>query len=157
MSATCRPRREPRLRPGASLLLSAAGLALLTGVTPAPALSVENAWVRAIPGVDVAAVYMTLHNGGSAPVVVIAVRAPLAADAMIHQTRIERGESTMRPQERLPIAPGASVVLAPGGLHVMLRHLAHPLAVGEQVRLELLLAGGDSIAVSARVRPPNAE
>jgi periplasmic copper chaperone A len=155
--STSRRRREPRLRAGTFLLLPAVCLALLTGVAPAPALSVENAWVRATPGVDVAAAYMTLHNGGNSPLVVVAVRSPLAAAAMIHETRTVRGESTMRPHERLLIAAGASVVLAPGGLHVMLQGLAHPLAVGEQVPLELLLAGGGRVTVSARVRPLNAE
>jgi copper(I)-binding protein len=63
----------------------------------------------------------------------------------------------MRPLEPLTIAPGASVRLEPGGLHVMLEALAHPLAVGEQVPLTLLIADGGSVAVSARVRPLNAE
>ncbi|HYL03960.1 MAG TPA: copper chaperone PCu(A)C [Steroidobacteraceae bacterium] len=149
-------------------MLIAAAVALLAslpvraqpGAPPAAsakALTVADPWVRASPGVDVAAAYMTLHNRGTSELVVIAVRTPLAREAMIHETRIERGESTMRPRARLPIAPGASVALAPGGLHVMLRGLAHPLAVGEEVRLELLLAGGGSVAVSARVRPLNAE
>lgn len=123
----------------------------------ATALAVADAWVRAAPGADVAAAYMKLHNRGPSELVVIAVRTALAREAMIHETRIERGESTMRARERVAVAPGASVALSPGGLHVMLRGLAHPLAVGEEVRLELLLAGGGSVAVSARVRPLNAE
>jgi periplasmic copper chaperone A len=118
-----------------------------------PALLVEDAWIRAIPGSAVAAAYMTLHNAGSAPVTVTGVRSPLAADAMIHVSKIEHGESTMRPAGPITVAPGASVQLAPGGMHVMLMQLAHPLAVGEQVPLELRLAGGGSVAVSARVRP----
>jgi hypothetical protein len=76
---------------------------------------------------------------------------------MIHETQLVGGVSTMRPHEPLVIAPGASVELAPGGLHVMLHDLAHPLAVGEQVPLELLLEGGGRLEVSARVRPLGAE
>lgn len=118
-----------------------------------PALVVRDAWIRAIPGAAVAAAYMTLYNAGSRPVTVTGVRSKLAADAMIHVSRVEHGESTMRPAGSLTIAPGASLQLAPGGIHVMLMQLAHPLAVGEQVPLELLLAGGGSVAASARVRP----
>lgn len=118
-----------------------------------PALVVTDAWIRAVPGAAVAAAYMTLHNAGKRPLSVSGVRSKLAADAMIHVSRVEHGESSMRPVASISIAPGASVQLAPGGMHVMLMQLAHPLVVGEQVPLELLLAGGGSVALKARVRP----
>jgi periplasmic copper chaperone A len=138
-----------------------AALAALTlhaqPAAPASTLSATGAWVRAIPGAAVAAAYMTLHNGGQRPVRVTGVRSPLAGHAMIHETRLENGVSTMRPHEPLEIPPGASVELKPGGLHVMLHDLAHPLAVDEQVPLELLLEGGGRVEVRARVRPPGVE
>lgn len=123
----------------------------------AGALTVADAWVRAVPGAAVAAAYMKLHNGGTRPIRVTGVRSALAASAMIHETQLVGGVSTMRPHEPLTIAPGASVELKPGGLHVMLHDLAHPLALDEQVPLELLLAGGGRAVVSARVRPLGAE
>jgi periplasmic copper chaperone A len=123
---------------------------------PAP-LTVTDAWVRAIPGANVAAAYMTLHNGGREPLKVLAVRSPLAAMTMIHETQLTNGVSTMRPHEPLSIAPGASVTLAPGGLHVMLHDLTRPLAVGDEVPLEISLEGGARVALSARVRPLSAE
>jgi hypothetical protein len=123
----------------------------------APPLTVADAWVRAVPGADVAAAYMRLTNRGTQPVRVIGVRSALAGHAMIHETRLENGVSTMRAHEPLVIAPGASVKLEPGGLHVMLHDLPRPLAIGEAVPLELLLEGGERIAVSARVRPLGAE
>jgi hypothetical protein len=76
---------------------------------------------------------------------------------MIHESLLVGGVATMRAHETLTISPGASVELRPGGLHVMLHDLAHPLAVGEQVPLELLLAGGGRLTLSARVRAPGAE
>ncbi|HUO20358.1 MAG TPA: copper chaperone PCu(A)C [Steroidobacteraceae bacterium] len=136
-----------------ALLLVAVGPAARAGP---PALTVTDAWVRAIPGAPAAA-YMTLHNGGSRPVRIIGVRSALAGMAMIHETRIVNGVSTMRARDVLEIAPGATVRLAPEGLHVMLDGLAHPLAVGADVPLELELAGGGRVAVSARVRPLGAE
>jgi copper(I)-binding protein len=145
------------------LVLGAAFAALASAPLPAQpgaptgTLTVTDAWVRAIPGAAVAAAYMRLHNGGTRPVRVTGVRSALAGHAMIHETRLENGVSTMRPHEPLVIAPGASVELRPGGLHVMLHDLAHPLAAEEQVPLELLLEGGGRVAVSARVRPLSAE
>ncbi|HWW32052.1 MAG TPA: copper chaperone PCu(A)C [Steroidobacteraceae bacterium] len=142
---------------GAALAALAALTLHAQPAAPASALSAAGAWVRAIPGAPVAAAYMTLHNGGQQPVRVIGVRSALAGHAMIHETRLENGVSTMRPHEPLEIPPGASVELKPGGLHVMLHDLAHPLAVDEQVPLELLLDGGGRVEVRARVRPPGAE
>jgi len=123
----------------------------------APALSAQDAWVRVTPGSDVAAAYLTLHNAGSAPVVVLGVRSPNAAEAMIHETTLANGQSIMRPHERLRVAGGATVHLAPGGLHIMLHMLKHPLLPGDTVRLVLLLEGGGTLEVTARVRPLGAE
>jgi periplasmic copper chaperone A len=121
-----------------------------------PALSVTDAWVRAVPGAPAAA-YMTLHNGGTLKVRVVGVRSALAGMAMIHETTLEHGISSMRAHEPLEIAAGATVRLSPDGLHIMLSDLAHPLAVGTLVPLELLLEGGGRVAVAARVRPLSAE
>ncbi|MGO9802124.1 MAG: copper chaperone PCu(A)C [Steroidobacteraceae bacterium] len=144
------------MRVSDSLLLACVLLALPAGAATPP-LTVTDAWVRATPGSDVAAAYMTLRNDGAALVRIVGVRSSLAGHAMIHETRLENGQSIMRAHEPLEIPPQHTVRLAPGGLHVMLHMLAHPLAVGEQVPLELLLEGGASVAVSARVRPLNAE
>ncbi len=109
------------------------------------------------PGADVAAAYMVLHNRGTRPVVVIGVQSTLAGHAMIHESRVVGGRSTMRPVERLVVPAAGSVTLAPGGLHVMLHMLAYTPAVGQQVALVLQLEGGGSVNVSARVRPLNAD
>src|SRR5580700_1351100 len=50
----------------------------------APALSASDVWVRATPGSEVAAAYLTLHNGGPQPIVITGVRSARAAQAMIH-------------------------------------------------------------------------
>ncbi len=150
---------------GANLLLAlGAALATLAALpshaqpgAEAGTLTVSGAWVRAVPGAAVAVAYMRLHNGGPRVVRVTGVRSTLAGQAMIHESLLVNGVATMRAHLPLTVAAGASVELKPGGLHVMLHDLAHPLAVGEQVPLELLLAGGGSVALCARVRPLSAE
>jgi copper(I)-binding protein len=136
--------------------LPAALLALLTvavsAATPA-GLSAQDAWIRATPGVDVAAAYLTLHNAGTRAVVVSGVRSPAAAAAMIHETSLVNGVSTMRPREPLRVAAGETVRFAPGGLHIMLHGLKRPLAVGDEVPVTLLIEGGGSVTALARVRP----
>ena len=139
--------------------LSAAWLVLLTplmpalsGAAPPPALSAQDAWVRATPGVEVAAAYLTLHNGGTQPVVVNGVTSPAAGAAMIHESSLVNGQSTMRAHEPLRLGAGETLHFAPGGLHIMLHSLKRPLAPGDEVPLVLLLEGGGSLTVTARVR-----
>jgi copper(I)-binding protein len=141
-------------------VLFAACLALLCAggaAAQSPALQVTDAWVRATPGADVAAAYFTVHNAGGTAVTLSGVRSALAASAMIHESKLDHGHSSMRPHEPLSVAPGATVRLAPGGLHVMLLKLVHPLTPGDEVPLLLLLAGGGTVAVTARVRPLSAD
>lgn len=138
-----------RLRHLAACLLLGCAAAL----AQVSALTASDAWVRVTPGVDVAAAYLTLHNGGSRPVTVTAVSSPLASSAMIHETRIVNGESTMRPHEQLRLAPGETVQLAPGGLHIMLHLNGRAPTPGQSVPLTLQLQDGTTLAVSARVRP----
>ena len=139
--------------------LSAAWLVLLASLIPAlsaaappPALSAQDAWVRATPGVDVAAAYLTLHNGGTQPVVVNGVTSPAAGAAMIHESSLVNGQSIMRAHEPLRLGAGETVHFAPGGLHIMLHSLKRPLAPGDEVPLVLRLEGGGSLTVTARVR-----
>lgn len=127
-------------------------LGCAAALAQASALTATDAWVRATPGVDVAAAYVTLHNGGAKPLVVTAVSSPLASAAMIHETRIVNGESSMRPHEQLRLDPGQTVRLAPGGLHIMLHLKARTLTAGENVPLTLQLQDGTTLAVTARVR-----
>jgi len=143
-----------------------AALALLASVasaqTPpvigAKPLVVQDAWVRATPpGADIAAAYMTLRNTGTTPITVTGVESPIAGHAMIHETKVEGGQSKMRPHERLAIAPGATVKLQPGGLHVMMHDLKQPLTVGEKVPLVIQLSGGGTVEATATVRPLTAE
>jgi periplasmic copper chaperone A len=116
-------------------------------------LSAQSAWIRATPGSDVAAAYLTLHNGGTRPVVVIGVSSPAAGQAMIHETTLVHGQSTMRARERLIVNPGETLTFAPEGLHIMLHALNRTLAPDDEVPLVLQLEGGATLNVTARVRP----
>src|SRR5689334_1263419 len=61
-------------------------------VVSAKPLVVLDAWVRATPGADIAAAYMTLRNTGAASITVTGVESPMAGHAMIHETRVESGQ-----------------------------------------------------------------
>jgi periplasmic copper chaperone A len=137
-------------------LLASLAVALPLGAQPPP-LVAQNAWVRATPGGQTAAAYVTLRNVSSSPVTVTGVESPLAGHAMIHETTVQGGQSRMRPHEQLVVAPGMTVKLEPGGMHVMLHDLKQPLTVGQTVPLVITLAGGGTLQVTAAVRPLSAE
>ena len=130
--------------------------AVPAGNQPA-ALSVEDAWVRVIPGAPIAAAYMTLRNRGTATIVVVGARSPLTGEAMIHESKTVDGQSQMRPIERLAIPAGGAVQLKPGGLHVMLQMSGRAPQPGDEVPITLELEGGGTLALSARVRSAAAE
>lgn len=97
-------------------------------------LVVADGWVRETPpGRSMTAAYGTLKNVGDEVLVILGVNAEIAAHSSLHETRIERDRSTMRPVSNLAIAPGEDVKLAPGGMHIMLMKLDAPLLEGESI------------------------
>lgn len=136
-----------------ALLLTA--LFACCALAQAPSVTVTDAWVRVTPGSDVGAVYLTVRNASASPATIIGVESPVA-DAMIHESTVEGGVSRMRPQGTLIVAPGQTLKFEPGGLHVMLHGLKHPLSPGDLVPVVLRLKSGASLAFQARVRPLNA-
>ena len=97
-------------------------------------LNVAEAWARETPpGKSMTAAYGRLQNSGDKALVVTGVSAEVAAHSSLHETRIERDRTTMRPVSNLTIAPGEEVELAPGGMHVMLMKLDAPLVEGESI------------------------
>ncbi|HEY3785760.1 MAG TPA: copper chaperone PCu(A)C [Steroidobacteraceae bacterium] len=137
--------------------VSMCALVAATALAQTPPLVVQDAWIRAAPGSDVAAAYLSLRNSTAKPITITSVYSPVASHSMIHETSVLAGQSRMRPHERLTVPAGQTVKLEPGGLHVMLQGLSRPLTVGEKVPLVLALAGGSTVQLTATVRPLNAE
>ena len=149
--------RAPVLLRAPQLLVLVLLMGLLAPL-PSPAadsnLVVGGAWIRQTPpGSDVAAVYLSLQNAGTGSVTLIGAECPLAAMVMMHETTQANGQSRMRALNAVPLAPGAAIAFRPGGRHIMLHGLAHPLQVGERVPLVLLFSGGVKLHVTALVRP----
>jgi copper(I)-binding protein len=97
-------------------------------------LIVAEGWARETPPrKSMTAAYGRLQNSGDKALVVTGVSAEVAAHSSLHETRIERDRSTMRPVSNLTIAPGEEVELAPGGMHIMLMKLDAPLVEGESI------------------------
>jgi periplasmic copper chaperone A len=124
-----------------------AALAALLAVSPAAeaadynvgSIHISQPWSRATPkGASSGAGYMTITNNGSAPDRVSCVSSDASAECQIHTMTMDNGVMKMRPVEGgLEILPGQTITLKPGGFHMMLLNLKHPLEAGGTMKATL--------------------
>lgn len=144
-------------RPLAALALAAALLAPAAG---AAELSVTEAWARATTSqARNGGAFLTLTNPGAAPDRLVAAAAPEVAERVeLHTHLMEGGVARMRPVEGgIEVPAGGSVVLKPGGYHVMLMGLKRPLKPGESFPLALTLDRAGTRTVTVQVWAPGQE
>ena len=109
-------------------------------------LGVTDAWIRpAPPGATMLAGYATLSNTGDAPLTVLAVQSPGFRMASLHETIIDKGVAKMHELHRLVIAAGQTVMLQPGGKHLMLMDPRKDIVAGEKIEMMFLLDDGTRV------------
>ncbi len=98
--------------------------------------------------------YMTITNTGSAPDRLLEVRADFPR-VTLHGTQADaQGVTRMIPVEGIEIAPGETVTLAPGGMHVMFMGLdGDPFEEGERIPATLVFERAGEIEVEFWVEP----
>ena len=133
-------------------LMFALGVAL-----PAAAqLAVRDAWLRAtVPAQTVAGAFMQLTSPVDARL--IEASSPAARAVEIHEMAMEGNMMKMRQIPGLDLPAGKSVMLRPGGYHLMLIDLKGQLKDGEAVPFTLVIQGRDgrreTVEIRAQVRP----
>ena len=112
-------------------------------------IHISGPWARATPkGASSGAAYMTITNNGKTLDRVSCVSSDASAECQIHTMTMDNGVMQMRPVEGgLEIKPGETVTLKPGGLHVMLVNLKHPLEQGSTVKTTLKFDSAGSVDV----------
>lgn len=150
-------RHHPRLLLFPLLLLAACGGPPPAAEEPAAehlplaGLEVSGAFLFAPITEAQAAGYFTLHNRGEVADTIVEVVADWADHGMIHETREEGGRVRMSHVAALAVPAGDSVVLQPGGLHVMLMRLARMPEPGDTVEWLLRMSSGAEVRVVAPV------
>jgi copper(I)-binding protein len=115
-------------------------------------IGVEEPWARASAGAaTTGAAYVTL-KGGAQPDALVGVSTPIAASADVHESLTENGVSKMRAIPSLPVPAGQVVTLAPGGYHIMLVGLKHPLTAGQTFPLTLTFSHAAPVTVEVNVQ-----
>ncbi|HQS09430.1 MAG TPA: DUF1775 domain-containing protein [Xanthobacteraceae bacterium] len=141
--------------PAPALKLAAAAMPATAAATfKAGTLTIEQPWARATPGgAKVAGGYVKITNTGPLPDKLIGGSFERAGRFEVHEMGMNNGVMTMRPVSGgLDIAPGASVMLAPGGFHIMLMDLKQPLKEGESVKGTLTFEKAGTVDVVFAVR-----
>lgn len=124
------------LTAGFSLLLSC------NAATETSGLEFLNGWVRALPpGAGMTAAYGELHNPGNETVWLEAYDSDAFANVSLHLSIIEDGVSRMQEQSAMEIAAGQSIVLEPGGLHLMLMRSTREVRPGDEVEIGIISGG----------------
>lgn len=103
-----------------------------------------------MPGMQMAAGYLTLTNNSPEPITITDVTSPQYGAVEMHETTIEDGISRMIELSDVTIEPASSVAFEPGGKHLMLmRRKGDPDVVtlefhaGDTVVLTVNAAQGD--------------
>lgn len=122
-------------------------------ILPGSGIEITDAWARPARENGVTAVYFRASNGSEAADTLIALSSPVAGLSELHETyEREEGMMGMREAEN-PSFPGMStVVLQPGGKHIMLMQLNKPLAEGDEIEVILEFAQAGEITLTVPVQ-----
>ena len=95
------------------------------------------------------AVYFTLRNTGTEPLVLYGAEIDVAGNTTIHRSIDVDGMASMVLEDTVVVAPGTSVRFAERGLHLMATGLRAALVVGDTVvvRLKIRPARIDTLRV----------
>jgi len=135
-------------------ILAAAAVIL---ATPAGAqtmlgdLHIATPMLRATPpNAPVAGGFLTIENRGAEDDILIAARVDgaVAAEMQLHEMAMENGVMSMFEVEGgIAVPAGETVILRPGGLHLMLMGLPEALAEGDSHEITLTFAQAGELAL----------
>lgn len=131
----------------AVLTLSACGDGGPEEGTQAAGIAVADAWVKATDA-DMSAAFLVLSNSGEEDAEVVGVSTDLTDTAELHETADEK----MRAVESFTIPAGDSLLLEPGGDHLMLMDLTEPIEPGQEVTFTLEFADDSAVTIDATAK-----
>lgn len=142
----------------AAYLAAALAFAAPAAAQDAPnGIVVKQAWSRATPvNARVAAGYFTVANNGKSADRLLSVSSPAAESVEIHESSVVDGIARMRPVDAVAIAPGATVTLKPGGLHLMMMQPRAKLTPGDKIAVTLVFEKAGEIVANLSVQPAGA-
>ena len=142
-----------------SALLTAAVLVFAVSGCSAEQLEISDSWVRSsdmsVSG-GMTGMFMEITNPTSGEITLIGGSSD-SGMVEIHETVM--GADGMQMQEingGIEIPAGGTVVLQPGGLHVMIMNLNSDVVAGDEVSVDLEFDGHPNVSVTATAKPSEA-
>ena len=142
-----------------SALLTSAVLVFAVSGCSAEQLEISDSWVRSsdmsVSG-GMTGMFMEITNPSSNEITLIGGSSD-SGMVEIHETVM--GADGMQMQEingGIEIPAGGTVVLQPGGLHVMIMNLNSDVVAGDEVSVDLEFDGHPNVSVTATAKPSEA-
>ena len=116
-------------------------------------LEITTPWSRATPpSARTGGGFMTITNKGTTADRLVTARSSVSDKVEIHEVQMDGSVMRMREVAKgLDIPPGATVMLKPGGYHIMFMELKAPFAKDAKVPLTLVFEKAGSLDVQLNV------
>lgn len=119
------------------------------------AIELTDGWVRPGSKDGNSVAYVNIFNGTKSIDTLLSIKTSVATKAEIHQSFEKNGLSGMRPSGHQAIIQNSTLMLEPGGLHIMLMQLNQELAEKDSVRLELNFSNAGTKKITVPVKFSN--
>ena len=119
------------------------------GVVHLGAINISLPFTRAtLPNAPVAGGFLTIENTGTEPDRLVSATSDIAGETQIHEMAMQGDVMKMRQlADGLDIPAGETVVLAPGGFHIMFMGLKQALVEGETITVTLTFEKAGTVDV----------
>ena len=141
------------------IALLLASVLILAGCSAKPAVETADLWVKSsemsmVGGMT--AIYGTLTNTTGSDITLTGATTEVAGLVEIHEVAMVDGEMKMQEIDGgLVIPAGQSVILEPGGNHIMLMELTAAIEAGQEISVTLNFDGADNLALTGIVAKPS--
>lgn len=123
-----------------------------------PSLHLHDSWVReAPPSAKVLGAFLSIMNSGQSDRVLMSVEADSFEKVEIHKMEVHGKMTHMVLQKELLIPAGETVLLEPGGYHLMMMRPDKRFRAGDNVTLKFKFKDGEIIVQKALVRKSNVD
>ena len=115
-------------------------------------MSIGHPFARSTPaGAKAGGAYLSIENKGKVADKLLSASSPKAGSVELHTMSMDGNVMRMRQIPAIDVAPGATVKLAPGGLHIMLQEIKQPLKKGEKFPMTLVFERAGEVKVEVVV------
>jgi copper(I)-binding protein len=118
----------------------------------AAAITIEGAWIRALPPSIPSGGYFTLRNGGSKTIILTGADSPACGSMMLHLSQNHGGMNHMTHVTEVDVPAGGTLAFAPGSYHLMCMAAKPVLKPGAAVPVTLRFQDGQTLAARFQVR-----